>query len=60
MGELQSVKVKQRDNSDSRESKETKGRDLCSTLTMHTERRKAFSCILMLFCKMESMLTWLL
>ena len=33
MGEPQSVKVKQRDNSDSEESIKTKGKDLYSTLT---------------------------
>lgn len=57
MGEPQSVKVKQRDNSDSKESIKTKGKDLYSTLTVHTERRKAFHSILMLFCKMDLMLT---
>lgn len=57
MGELQSVKVKQQDNSDSEENIKTKENNLFPTLPLHKERRKAFCCILMLFCDMDLMLT---
>ena len=57
MGELQSVKVKQRENSDCSERVKTKGKDLWSISLMQAEGRKAFNSILILFCEMDLMLT---